>query len=189
MKYKTKKTKTKHFPTKPLLVVGAVLVLSLAGWFYVSSSNGNAPAEQSDTQNPETSQDESTDEPEDYSAQAADDGTPLRNADNDSSNDNSSDVSIAITAQYFSESSSRAIVKAIVENIESGTCKAIFEKNGQTTVTTSAAIEPVTSYFSCGSLATPRSKFSSNGTWAVKIQLIVEGGVRATSSSEAIVIP
>lgn len=190
-KHKSKKSKNK----KKLFIITAVIAaLLLGGGFalFVRADKKTQPSSEDQATNSSSASEQGASKQNDETvepkkAPKADDGTPLGNGNGSSQSDSNADVTI--TAQYFSESSSRAIVKAIVEDTESGTCKAVFKKSGQPNVTKSAPVEVVTSYYACGDLSVPKSKFPVSGQWSVSVQLIQEGAVRATSSAEAIAIP
>jgi len=192
--YKISKHKPKN--KKKLLILSALvatLILAGAYMLYVrADKKSQTPTEaqvSDDTPaNNQNASNQTGEGSEPKKAPKADDGTPLGNGSSGNSQA-SSNASVSITAQYFSESSSKAIVKAILEGAESGTCKVVFKKSGQPNITKSAPVEVVTSYYACGDLSVSRSKFPVAGQWSVSVQLIQEGAVRATSSAEAITIP
>lgn len=61
-------------------------------------------------------------------------------------------------------------VNAIVDNQTNGTCTLVASKNGSTTVTRTAALGLVTSYYACQGFNVERSAFGSAGEWSVVVK-------------------
>lgn len=79
------------------------------------------------------------------------------------------------------------MVRAIMgSGITSGTCTLTFTR-GSHTVTESAPIGMVTSYYTCQGFNVPVSKFAAKGAWSVSV-LITSGSRSATSDTGSITI-
>lgn len=77
------------------------------------------------------------------------------------------------------DSSGKIRVSAIFTSPTSGTCKVIFEKNGEPTITKSAEIVVGPSYYACNGFLVPLAEFSVGGDW----QLSIEHTLNDTTSS------
>lgn len=180
--------KPKRKSSKKLLITLLVLVLVGGGVFaymyMVRDTRTIITTDPNTTEYGGTSDSSSTDN-EPKQPKTADDGTPLSDEPDPTPATNKS---VTITAQYYNPDTAKAVVKATVKNIKSGTCKVTFSKSGQKDVTKTAAVEVVTSYYACGSLNTDRAKFPKSGTWSLKVQVIQEGVVSATSDTKTITI-
>lgn len=179
-----------------ILIIVAALALGGAGiWYTFFRSEANVSEQstptESDIIDPATPEDTKT-----LKGGGSEEETSANNNSTNNSNkpentspgqSSSGDAAVTITDATYDKDTKIASVKALVSGTSSGTCTAKFSKSGQKTVTVSSSVSPVTSYYDCGRLEVARSKFSSIGTWKVKISLDTGGNV-VESATETITI-
>lgn len=67
------------------------------------------------------------------------------------------------------QNSTSVMVRAMVNNVTSGTCTLKLQKSGQTDITQTAPLAQVTSYYACQGFNVPKSQIPSKGQWTVTV--------------------
>lgn len=159
----------KGIQAKPLLVVALFLALAVLLGAYLRSNNkqtddSNAPTAESDelegirATNPDTSEKPNSETPEGEVAGSM----PSR------------DSKISVTVTQTEWNAEKVIVRAIVDGITKGQCTATFSKAGQKSISKTAPIGIVTSYYACQGFDVPVSQFPSKGSWEVEVRAFTE---------------
>lgn len=76
----------------------------------------------------------------------------------------------SVTISNFSENVSTVFIRAIVSGAPEGACLLDLSKSGATTITKTANIEPVTTYYSCA-FDIPKSEIKESGVWTASVKV------------------
>jgi flagellum-specific peptidoglycan hydrolase FlgJ len=84
-------------------------------------------------------------------------------------------------------STNPVIVRAIVDEVTSGSCTVIFSKQGYDDIKKSASVGLVATYYACKGFNVPRSQFPVKGEWQVRVEFNSETA-EGTSETKAVVV-
>ncbi len=177
------------FKNKKVLISALVLALAFAGvgfYLYTTDKNKEA-AQQTDQQKLQEEEKQAgardpKTESEAYQRQ--------QNSDASGSSGNSLSISTVTanpTITQLGQSGNTIYVNAIVDGQKSGTCTLEATKAGSATVTRTANLGLVTSYYACQGFNVERSAFGSAGNWNVVVKFS-NGSTSGTSESRILTI-
>lgn len=179
--------KNKFLTSRKNIFIVAALLIILGGGVWAFANLYNQPENnEQPTELPGIASGDATDD-----AQESDTSEAQSNKSNTQNepgpSESQSNKSVSITALYYDNDSKKVIVRAITENVTSGTCEVVFKKSGQRDVKTTGSVSIVTSYYECQGLDTPKSSFPTTGKWSAAVTLS-SGGASVSSSTRQVTV-
>ncbi len=176
------------FKNKKVLISALVLALAFAGagYYVYSKDQQQKEAQKTDQQKLQEEEQKAGDrdpktESEAYQRQQNSTSTGAQ------SGNSSSNTAANPTITQLGQSGDTIYVNAIVDGQKSGTCTLEATKAGSATVTRTAQLGLVTSYYACQGFNVERSAFGSAGNWNVVVKFS-NGSVSGTSESRSLTV-
>lgn len=173
---------------KKVLISALVLALAFAGaGYYVYTKDKQQSAQKTDQQKLQEEEKEAGARDPKAESEAS---QRQQNSSTSGSTGNSLSISTTSanpTITQLGQSGSTIYVNAIVDGQQSGTCTLEATKAGSATVTRTANLGLVTSYYACQGFNVERSAFGSAGNWNVVVKFS-NGSASGTSESRSLTI-
>ena len=173
------KNKNKSTKKIALIIVGVVFLClaAVGGWYYYNQQDKNNNPNQD---NPITEADTN---PSSSSSQDA--GNTDRSS---GSNTQSQSVPGSVTITTLVQDQDGVVVGTIVNGVQKGTCTAVFEKAGSTTIQETAPLGLQVSYYTCkGFNPVSINKFTQKGQYSVYVK-VIDGSTEVRSNAQSITI-